>query len=296
MSLESTIKARAAMLCACRDFFAKRGVLEVDCAAIRPFAPIDSNIDVMSVEIGPGTKGYLHTSPEYAMKELLAAGSKDIYFLGKVYRYGESGRIHSPQFTMVEWYRLNFSLDEMIQETADFLALFLGHLPLRKMGYREAFQTYLRLDYKKASQEELIAAAIPFHPSADAANWPRDTLIHFLLSHAIEPNLGNNELTALIDYPPHEAALARVIERNGEPVAERFEIYHRGIELCNGYHELPDSKEMRRRFSEENNKRIEAGKQSYEFDEPFLSALDQIPDCCGVSVGFDRAFMLRSTP
>lgn len=286
------IKERARCLQQARAFFNARFVTEVDPSALSPFAAIDSNIDVISAAVTATQTGYLHTSPEYAMKRLLSQGSGDIFFLGHVYRQGEIGRIHNPEFTMAEWYRLGITFDEMIQETCDFISLFLGALPIRKIGYREAFETYLNLDYSKASIEELMKKAKRF--GAESAGWSRSALIHFLLSHAIEPNFGKGELTVFMDYPPHEAALARLIERNGEMVAERFEIYYEGVELSNGYHELPDGQELRRRFIEENAARIDAGKLAYALDEPFLAALGpQFPDCCGVSVGFDRVLLLK---
>ncbi len=287
----SILKDRSHLLAKCRAFFQERGLLEVDCSALSPFAAIDLNIDVISAAVTPSNTGYLHTSPEYAMKQLLSQGSGDIYYLGHVFRQSEIGRLHNPEFTMAEWYRLNFTFDQMIQETCDFLSLFLGPLPIRKLSYRDAFAP---LNYSHDPLPKLLEAALPYHPSPDAATWNRDTLVHFLLTHAIEPNLGKDELTVLIDYPPHEAALARLTTKNNEPVAARFEIYHQGVELANGYHELPDGDELRKRFTEDNEQRLALGKPAYPLDESFLSALGpRFPDCCGVSVGFDRALLLR---
>jgi len=287
------IKERARSLQEARNFFEARGVIEVDTNILSPYAAIDSNIDVIPAEVFPNEIGYLHTSPEYAMKRLLSEGCPDIYFLGHVFRQGERGRFHNPEFTMAEWYRLGISFDAMIEECCDFISLFLGAFPVRKIGYREAFETYVGIDYSKAPIEELRQKAIEFGAS-ETAQWNRDALIHFLLTHAIEPHLGKNELTALIDYPPKEAALARLIERNGELVAKRFEIYFNGVELANGYHELPDGNELRKRFTEENEIRLAANKPAYALDEPFLAALGpQFPNCCGVSVGFDRLLLLK---
>jgi lysyl-tRNA synthetase class 2 len=275
-----------------RSFFAKRQVLEVDCGALVPFAPISANIDVIAAPPSDTESGYLHTSPEYAMKRLLSQGLGDIYFLGHVYRKGEKGHLHSPEFTMAEWYRIGFTFEEMIQETCEFLFLFLGELPISQISYREAFHRYVGVDYSQASLEELRQIAGP-HLPADTSLWTRDTYIHLLLTHFIEPHLGQGELTILRDYPPHEAALACVVERNGEKVAERFEIYYRGVELSNGYHELANAEELRARFHEENRSRKIMGKETYLLDEDFLSSLATFPDCCGVSVGFDRALMLK---
>jgi len=278
------------MLGAARQFFAERNVLEVDCCALSPFAAIDVNIDVISADVSPNMRGYLHTSPEYAMKRLLAAGSGDIYFLGHVFRQGEIGRLHNPEFTMAEWYRVGMSFETMIEETAEFIQLFLGKLPVKQLSYRKAFELFAGVNY---TSDDLFAAARRHQLQPDPA-WSRSTLQHFLLTHVIEPKLGNQELTVLTDYPPNEAALARIVEKDNEPVAERFEIYFRGVELCNGYHELPDGHELRRRFTADNLERVQAGKPAYALDEAFLGALGpHFPDCCGVSVGIDRLLLLR---
>lgn len=265
------IKDRAQMLARARQFFHDKNVLEVDPPALVRAAPNDSNIDVIQTD---QEKAFLHTSPEYAMKRLLAAGLGDCYFLGHVYRKGEVGRRHNPEFTMAEWYRCGFSLQQMIEETADFLALFFGPKKLELISYKDAFAKYGKED--------------GCNPS-----WDKETRTHYILTHHVEPHLGINCLTALIDFPPEEAALACTIEKDGEIVAERFEIYHEGIELANGYHELSDAEELRRRFMEKNRVRIREGKEPYSLDEPFLDAMKTLPDCSGVALGFDRALMLR---
>jgi lysyl-tRNA synthetase class 2 len=286
----TNLKERAHLLGEARAFFASRNILEVDPCALSPFAPIDANIDVISAQVSETERGFLHTSPEYAMKRLLALGSGDIYFLGHVFRKNESGRLHNPEFTMAEWYRTHFTLPQMIEETCAFLSLFLGSLPIRILSYREAF-SHIGINYTGAPLSKLQELSAPFHASP---NWPKETYLHLLLTHLIEPKLGQNELTVLTDYPPREAALASVTEKNGELVANRFEIYHQGVELSNGYHELCNASELRRRFTEENNIRRSANKETYALDERFLSAIEQgLPDCCGVSVGVDRALMLR---
>ncbi|OGN64540.1 MAG: EF-P lysine aminoacylase GenX [Chlamydiae bacterium RIFCSPHIGHO2_12_FULL_49_9] len=279
------IRQRAHLLKEARAFFSSRNVLEVDPCALSPYAPIDSNIDVISAQVSDTEKGFLHTSPEYAMKRLLALGSGDIYFLGHVFRKNERGRLHNPEFTMAEWYRLHFTLLQMIEETAAFLSLFLGSLPVRILSYRAAF-SQVGINY---TEDPLLKLQ-----ELTGRDWPRETCLHFLLTHLIEPELGQNELTVLTDYPPHEAALASVTEKNGELVANRFEIYYQGVELSNGYHELCNASELRRRFHKENNIRKSANKETYALDERFLSAMQKgMPDCCGVSVGVDRALMLR---
>ncbi|MES2272999.1 MAG: EF-P lysine aminoacylase EpmA [Chlamydiota bacterium] len=291
------LQERARMLALARAFFAERGILEVDCGALVKNAPIDSNIDVIEASVSSNEQGFLHTSPEYAMKRLLADGTGDIYYLGHVFRKGEIGRFHSPEFTMAEWYRIQMPFADLIDETCEFLFLFFGKLPTHQISYREAFASYVGIDYSKASLNELNAAASRFsiHLPPNISAWDRETYLHLLLTHVIEPKLGKGELTILTDYPPNEAALACLIEKNGEWVAERFEIYFEGVELTNGYHELANAQELRSRFHEENNARKSQGKETYRLDEKFLGALqNNFPDCCGVSVGFDRALLLKT--
>lgn len=270
------------MLAAARKFFATRNVLEIDCGALVRCPPIDSNVDCIGVD---QDEGFLHTSPEYALKRLLSEGIGDCYFLGHVYRKGELGHLHNPEFTMVEWYRLNISFADMIQETAAFLFLFFGEKPIQMLTYREAFEIYIGIDYMKVSLSEL--------QKLTNSSWPRDTCIYYLLTHQIEPKLGRGHLTVLTDYPPDEAALACIVTKNGEQVAERYEIYYEGIELTNGYHELADAAELRTRFIQKNKDRAANGKAPYLLDEKFLAALKTLPECCGVALGFDRAMMLR---
>lgn len=281
------LRDRAAMLAKARHFFAERKILEVDPSSLVPRAPLDANIDVISAAVSDTEVGFLHTSPEYAMKRLLAEGAPDIFYLGHVFRKGEIGKLHNPEFTMAEWYRLSFSLRQMIEETVEFLSLFFGTKPSRFLSYRDAFQEYVGIDYTRDN----LVPLLPSH----ALGWSRETALQYLLAEHIEPRLGQGEITALTDYPPHEAALACVVEKGGEPVAERFELYFEGVELANGYRELSNARILRQRFEEENRARLARGQESYLLDEAFLEAMEKgLPDCCGVAVGFDRALMLRS--
>jgi lysyl-tRNA synthetase class 2 len=275
------------MLAAARRFFAEKDVLEVDCPALGLGASIDAHIDVMNVNLGNGKTGYLHTSPEYEMKRLLAAGSGDIYQLSHVFRAGEQGRLHHPEFTMVEWYRCGMTFSDFIKETLDFCRLFLGPLPATHICYREALQKYAGIDYLHATPADL--AALTQHPE-----WDKDTSLEYITSFHVEPHLGKDQLCVLTDYPASQAALAQTKWKGEEHVAERFEIYYRSIELANGYHELTDAKEQRQRFEESNQERENLGKESLPLDEPFLQAMEHgLPECCGVAVGFDRLLMLR---
>ncbi len=290
------LQDRARMLAKARAFFFDRQVMEVDCPALSHAAPIDLHIDVMKVAIKNNTLGYLHTSAEYGMKRLLAAGIGDIYQLSHVFREGEIGPLHNPEFTMAEWYRIGFSFQQMIDETLDFIRLFLGDLPTRTLTYRQTLQEFLNLDYLNISPSQLLILAkkhldIP----QDANNWDRDTLLQLLISTLIEPQLGSDHLFVLSYYPASQAALSKThILPTGEPVACRFEVYYQGIELANGYHELTEPQEQRRRFEASNQARHNAGKDTLPLDELFLEALETgLPDCCGVAVGFDRLMQLK---
>jgi lysyl-tRNA synthetase class 2 len=283
------------MLQKARAFFAKRNVMEVDCPALSQSAPVALHIDVMKVALKNDEIGYLHTSPEYGMKRLLAAGIGDIYQISHVFRDGEIGPLHNPEFTMAEWYRLGISFQEMITETLDFIRLFLGDLPSSAMNYREMLKKYLGIDYLADSDLLNYAETHGLDLPHDACAWDRDTLLTLLISFFIEPHLGNQELFVLQYYPASQAALSKTIALDdGEKVACRFEVYYRGIELANGYHELTDAVEQRKRLEDSNRARLDAGKDALKIDERFLEALESgLPDCCGVAVGFDRLLMLK---
>lgn len=288
------LRDRAHMLEQVRAFFKSRNVLEVDCCSLVRCPPLDANIEVMNTQVTDRETGYLHTSPEYAMKRLLADGLGDIYYLGHVYRKGEIGKLHNPEFTMIEWYRTSLPYLDFIQETCEMICQFIGRFPIRILSYREAFQTYVGVDPFANANLPTVARRLGIETPANSARWDQDTWLQLLITHAIEPKLGQNELTVLCEYPPSQAALARLIEKGGQHVAERFEIYFEGIELSNGYHELCDAAEQRRRFLQENQNRSAQGKEPYPLDEAFLAALERgLPDSCGVSVGFDRLMLIR---
>ncbi len=284
------------MLANVRAFFSEHHVLEVDCPALSLAACVDTHIDPMRVEMGKNSFGYLHTSPEYGMKELLSHGLGDIYQMSHVFRREESGPYHLPEFMMVEWYRCGFSFEQMIEETLTFTRLFLGPKPARTLTYRQAFLEYVGIDYVNADARALLRCAEEhdLELSPDAKNSDRDTLLQCLMSFLIEPKLPKDELVVIRDYPATQAALAQTHERGDEHFAERFEVYFGGLELANGYHELADAVEQRKRFEEANHERQKLGKQALPIDENFLAALKRgLPDCCGVAVGFDRLMLLK---
>jgi elongation factor P--(R)-beta-lysine ligase len=265
------LQDRAHMMGAVRSFFSQREVLEVDVPLLYRGAPIDAHIDLVQASCG-GEKTFLHSSPEFGMKRLLCEGVGDCFQLSHVFRDFELGNRHNPEFSIVEWYRLGFALQELMQECYELVKLFLPEIPekLHFLPYKQAFLDYV--GHFPVSLEE------------------RD----YLFAFEIESHLGQQKLTFITEFPPEQAALARTFSNGKEIVAARFEMYYKGIELANGYHELCDSQEQLRRFEQENQLRQELGKDVYPIDEDFLSALKVgLPDCCGVAVGFDRLMMLR---
>jgi lysyl-tRNA synthetase class 2 len=289
------LRDRAYMLSQARAFFAGRQLLEVDCPILSPSASVDSHIDLMYTANHSQAR-YLHSSPEYGMKRLLAQGIGDIYQLSHVFRHEEQGLRHNPEFMMAEWYRIGMPFLDLIEETADFMRLFLGEMPAHLISYREAFNTYMGFDYLSISSQELIeflgSREIKLHDHA--LEGDKEALLNLILGLFIEPQLGQEELTVLAYYPASQAALAKTQWRDDEQVAERFEIYYQGLELCNGYHELLDPVEQRLRFLQANQARQLLGKETLPLDDRFLQALTKgLPECCGVAVGFDRLMMLR---
>lgn len=289
------LRDRSHMLAESRKFFHSRNILEVDCPSITQAASIDAHIDLMTLNQLTGLR-FLHTSPEYAMKRLISEGIGDIYQLGHVFRDGEQSRKHNPEFTMAEWYRLGFSFDEMIEETISFIRLFVGELSFHMISYRDLFIKYVHIDYLHATEEELYQCLIEngIIPYDEIKSEGKEALLNLILGSLIEPLLGKEELCVLAYYPASQSALARTSLRGEELVAERFEVYYKGLELANGYHELVNSVEQRRRLVESNEHRERLGKVKLPIDNQFLKALEiGFPDCCGVAVGFDRLMMLR---
>ncbi len=299
------LRLRADLLARIRAFFAERGVLEVETPALSAAAITDPNLASFAVSYtGPGPRHgwtlYLHTSPEFPMKRLLAAGSGSIYQIARVFRDGEAGRLHNPEFTLLEWYRVGFDHHRLMDEVTDLTTeLLAGSVPLaepERLSYRAAFQRYLGLDPHRATVAELAAGAerfaVPIPPGMPTNDT--DPWLDLLLTHRIEPRLGAGRLTFLHDYPASQAALARL--RPGDPpVGERFELYLNGIELANGFRELGDAGEQRRRFEAENAARRALGLPEMPVDEHLLAALAAgLPDCAGVALGFDRLAMLAA--
>ncbi len=294
----AALHARARRLADLRAFFAERGVLEVETPILSAAANPDPAIEPLHLDAdltgaSPG-RWYLQTSPELPMKRLLAAGSGPIYQVCKVFRSDERGRRHHPEFTMLEWYRPGFTLDELMDEVAALVRGLCGihRLPDERITYRDLFRVRLGVDPWTASLAALRAVA-DANGVADAnvLSLDRDGWLDLLLTHCLEADLGRDRLTFVHDYPPSQAALAR-IEPGDPPVARRFELYWQGMELANGFDELSDGTEQRRRFEHDLAMRAERGQDEPPTDERLLAALDVgLPLCCGVALGVDRLLM-----
>lgn len=291
-----TIKARAELYGSVRAFFARRGVLEVDTPALSWHATVDRHIDAFEVSGG----GWLQTSPEFAMKRLLCAGSGPIYQIAPVFRRDEQGRHHNPEFRLLEWYRPDWDHHRLMDEVQDLLhALGIGHgRTFQRIRYREAFLLHAGLDPftepLPALRARAAAGAVP-QVDLGAQDADRDAWLDLWMSHRVGPCLGLDVPVFLYDFPASQAALARVSETPGEPpVAQRFELFWRGLELANGFHELAAADEQRRRFEADQAWRRAHDRRVPPFDAHLVAALHAgLPDCAGVALGLDRLLMLR---
>ena len=290
---------RAALLTVTRDFFASRQVLEVETPLLVNAGVTDVNLRSATARLGE-RELHLHTSPEYAMKRLLAAGYGDIYQLCHVVRAEERSRLHNAEFTLLEWYRLGFSMDALIKETAallDALLVCAGRAPrpLRALRYAQAFRDALGIDPLTAPHRVLADLTIEHGlDAATARSMDRDGLLDFLTGAVIGPTLGQGEWLALTHYPAAQAALARLDDEDPR-VALRFEIYADGIELANGFEELGSADEQRSRFEADNRLREVRQLPPVALDEHLLAALEAgLPACAGVALGFDRLVMVAS--
>ena len=290
------LRQRAALLRRVREFFAARAVIEVDTPLVVNAPVSDVHIHSATVRLGSGAPPlFLNTSPEYAMKRLLAAGSGDIYQICHVVRGMERGRLHNPEFTLIEWYRAGFSLGQLMDEVEALVRALLGAAApaaSERVSYRDAFLRELALDPLTAPDTALAQAAQPLALTAGAAA-SRDDWLELLMGAVVGPRLGRDALTFVHDYPASQAALAR-LDPADPRVAQRFELYCTGIELANGFHELAAAVEQRARFEQDNTRRRLLGLPEFPLDERLLAALPALPDCVGVALGFDRTLMLAA--
>lgn len=287
-----TLRLRARLLATVRDFFAARDVLEVETPALSPTGTTDPALTSLTTTVsglGP-TASYLHTSPEFTMKRLLAAGSGDIYQICRVYRDGELGRWHEPEFTLLEWYRVGWDELALMDEVGELVAACLDPeriqgAPLR-LSYSNAFSEHLGVDAWADAKQ--IAAALEARAIEIPDGIDRRSLLDLALSAAIVPGLPDGRLIYIYDFPAEQAALAR-LKDSTPAVAARFEVFIDGIELANGFAELTDAGEQRARFEAEREAQARLGRKAPPIDETLLAALAHgLPECAGVAVGIDR--------
>jgi len=289
------LRRRAAMLAAARDFFAGRGVLEVETPILSSAAVSDPQIESLATRVaGMAARSYLCTSPEYAMKRLLAAGSGDIYQICRVFRDAERGRWHNPEFTLIEWYRLGYDDAALMTEVEALVGCLLAPRrlePAERLSYSAALQRHAGVDAHGASDGDLTESARRHGVVCDA-DLDRDAKLDLLMGLVVGPRLGLDRPCFIFDYPASQAALAR-LKPGLPPVAARFELYLNGVELANGFHELVNAGEQRARFGQDLALRRARGQAESPLDEHLLAALAAgMPDCAGVALGFDRLVAL----
>lgn len=293
----ASLRQRAALNALIRSFFAERDVLEVETPILSVAGNTEPNIDSFQtrfsghVSAGSALR-WLRTSPEYPLKRLLAAGVGDCYELGRVFRNGEAGGRHNPEFTMLEWYRVGWNHHQLVEETVALvraaLALVGRKASLTVIDYRSLYRQQFGVDPFEATLEQLQGPLADVRIDADGLT--RDDWLDLLMTHCIQPHFRDDTLTVVHDWPASQAALAR-IRPGTPPLAERFELYLGAVELANGYHELNDADEQRARFVRDHAVRTARGAVLPALDEHLLAALPALPDCAGVAVGVDRLLM-----
>ena len=291
------LRLRAELYALLRRFFADRGVLEVETPMLSAGGNTDPNIESFALRFdGPRSAGeatrWLRTSPEFPLKRLVAAGVGDCYELGRVFRNGEAGKRHNPEFTMLEWYRVGFDHHRLMDETAELLKAALAlagrRATVRDSSFRELYRERFGFDPMLASEAELRAPLSVF--DIDPRGLTRDDWLDLLMTHLIQPSIPANRILLVYDYPASQCALAKL--RAGDPpVAERFEAYVGPLEVANGYHELTDPAEQRARFEADLARRRARGQSLPVVDERLLAGLARLPDCAGVALGVDRLLM-----
>jgi elongation factor P--(R)-beta-lysine ligase len=303
--------ARNKIITTMRSWFAERDFLEVDCAALQVSPGNEAHLHAFQTTLigndGFGVPRYLHTSPEFACKKLLAAGERRIFNLGHVFRNRERTLTHAPEFTMLEWYRVEEEYRTIIEDTLALVRLaastvkrtpfeWRGRMcdpaaPAEWLSVQDAFMKYAGVDLLSALYNRDALAAIS--PVAFQANETWSDIFSRILVEKVEPHLGNGQITVLYEYPRVEAALARTCAHDAR-VAERFELYACGVELANGFGELTDAAEQRRRFEDEMDIKERIYGERYPIDEELLAALKIMPEASGVALGLDRVIMLAT--
>jgi len=295
------IQMRARMLSRIRSFFGERGVLEVETPLLSSCFGTEPSIEPLCSEFtGPGyaagRKLYLQSSPEFFMKRLLADGSGPIYQVCKAFRNAEAGRLHNPEFSILEWYRPDFDARRLMREVGELVAQLLGRpdLAIEYIPYALLFNEKLGLDIFELQAQELATFARDRNLiGAESLELDRDGWLNLLMSTLIESDLGSDGLCFVTDYPATQASLARLNEADPRTAA-RFELYYQGVELANGFEELADAEEQAERFEHENCVRRSNGQLPMPVDEALLGALEHgLPQCSGVALGLDRVLMCQ---
>jgi elongation factor P--(R)-beta-lysine ligase len=294
----ATLRRRAAILAAIRAFFAERGVLEVETPALSSAGAPDPALESVVAQVASlGRKPqYLQTSPEFPMKRLLATGSGDIYQICRVFRDDELGRWHQPEFTLLEWYRVGWDEQRLMGEVEALIGAALtaaGRTPPRSVRTRYADALEATLGAGREASATELQARLAARDIDVPEGLAHGALLDLALSTVVVAGFDAQALTFVYDYPASQAALAR-LKPGDPPVAARFEVFSRGIELANGFHELADAREQRRRFAAELDARRDAGRHVPPLDEPLLAALATLPNCAGVALGLDRLIALAT--
>jgi len=290
----ATLQSRSRLLTKIRQFFTQHNYLEVETPLLGKHTVTDPHIDSFSAQ-GKAQQPpqYLQTSPEFFMKRLLAHGSGPIYQICKAFRQEEQGKQHNPEFTILEFYQPGFDHHALMQQVDHLMRYAINTPPAEKVSYLELFQSHLRIDPHTASLNELHEKIKQQNIQISTDALDRDACLQLLLSHSIEPNIGKQQPLFIYDYPTSQAALAKI--RTGSPaVAERFELYYKGMELANGFHELNDSKQQQHRFELDLKQRAIHQKALPSLDNKFIECLDKLPACSGVAIGVDRLAMLHA--
>lgn len=269
-------------------------MLEVDTPLVRKFTVTDPYMAAFSVLSPLGVReGFLQTSPEYAMKKLLCEGAGDIFQLGKMFRAEENSKIHLSEFTLLEWYRVGFDHNQLIQEVCDFIKYIVGHREMIVLDYRECFSSILSIDPldissdKLAEKSRVLLGDLP-------ENLIKDNYLTLLFSEKIEPSFDTDMITVITNYPASQASLAKTRVIEGVETADRFEVYLGGMELANGFNELTDAQRQLTRFEEDNRIRRKLAYPEIEIDRKLIDSLKKgLPECAGVALGIDRLLMIK---
>lgn len=295
-------KQRSQVLSLIRLFFSERDVIEVDTPLLSSSSVTDPHLDAFVTHFNYSAEShcsestvlYAQTSPEFAMKRLLASGYGCCYQICKAFRHEQQGRYHNPEFTMLEWYRLGFNHFDLMDEVEELMQLILKCDKIERISYQALFINKVNLDPLNTNINELIGVITQFDKLSDwlLEEESVDTLLQFIMAELIEPDIGKDTPCFVYDFPASQASLAKISSKDIR-VAERFECYYKGVELANGFNELTNVEQQKLRFMQDNDLRKQLGKPTLEIDENFIAALEQgLPACAGVALGIDRLVMI----